>query len=244
MPACNAEWNERLSAWFDGEVDAAEAEETARHVRDCPACTEAQRGFGDLRATLRSSREAPRNQERIRARVLGTIAARRRPRLLAGAIAALLALGLGAALTRPSLGEALTSDLEAQHLKGFAHGRPCEFESSDHDAVGDWIEDTTSRVLPVPEVPGATLIGARRCKVAGGPAVALVYRVEGRGLTVFLPPESSRVAEAASRFASDGTRCERGALGERICAAATGPRAAFAVGDEAPAVLLASAAVR
>jgi hypothetical protein len=87
---------ERLSAWIDDDLPAAEAEEVARHLQGCAAC----RGIvEDLRAITAAARELDPPEA---GDGWGAIARRverphrRRFRLLA--VAAALALGLGALL--------------------------------------------------------------------------------------------------------------------------------------------------
>lgn len=244
MPACSAEWNERLSAAFDGEADATERAQVATHVGTCPDCGAAQAGFHRLRSALRSASAPALSPDRVRARVL-EVAGPPRQRVLrrVAVAAALVLITLGGMLARrPGLDAALLVELEAQHLKAFAHGRPCEFESADPAAVSAWITANAAQAVDVPQLPNATLLGARRCKLGGRPAVALVYQVEGRGLTVFVPAEGTSTASAAAALADGSARCVVGTLGEQICAA-TGPaRSAMAVGDDEQLVLLASAA--
>lgn len=245
MSACSAEWNERLSAWFDGEAEPGEAEAVAQHVGACQACEATRAAFARLGGAMRALQGAPLSTDRVRAAVLGALALRRRTMARRLAIAAMLVLVAagGVLARRPALGSALVAELELQHLKAFAHGRPCEFESSEPAAVTTWLSANVAMPVPVPQLPGATLLGARRCKLDGRPAVALVYRVEGRGLTVFVPSEGSSAGDAAAAFAGGSTRCTSGRLGERICAASRGARSALAVGDDQEALLLASAAV-
>lgn len=263
MSACTAEWNERLSAWLDGEATPTEAAAIQSHTRSCVDCAGTLDVFAGLRSRIRkahpdssamsSDTAFDTASERIRASVLAAAdrdaGATRRQRLhhvvrVASSVAAIAVLLFGALyLTRPTLDSKLMLELESQHMRAFAHGRPCEFESSDPQLVSDWIEEQSDRRVEVPMLPGAVLLGARRCKLHGRPAMALVYQVEGRGLTVFVPGEGTDAADAATSFADGGARCTTGRLGERICAASGSSRSALAVGNDDHLVLLASTAV-
>lgn len=242
MSACNAEWNEKLSAFFDGEATPAEATEVTQHVRTCVRCAEASAFFDELRTSLRAAPVPTLSPDRVRARLHAT----QRPRLVRWMVVAavLVLVSLGALLMRRTTPErAFLVEVEGQHLKGFAHGRPCEFESSDSKAVESWVATHVSQSVSVPQLPEATLLGARRCNLGGHATVALVYQVEGKGLTVFVPPEGSAAAASALAFADGGSRCTTGTMGERICATSRTTHAAVAVGNDERTVLLASTAV-
>lgn len=263
MSACSAEWNERLSAYLDGEATPTESTAVESHTRSCAGCADMLNAFAGLRIRIRDTaldrsttspeRDPEPASERIRQNVIAVEdkerRAIRRRRLndtvrIASSVAAVAVILLGAFwATLPTLDSKLMLELESQHMRAFAHGRPCEFESSDPQQVSDWIAEQSNRRVEVPTLPGAVLLGARRCKLSGRPAMALVYLVEGRGLTVFVPGEGTDAADAATSFADGGARCTTGRLGERICAASGTSRSALAVGNDDHLVLLASTAV-
>lgn len=94
-----------------------------------------------------------------------------------------------------------------------------------------WVERRLGYEVEVPAPPeGAQLIGARACSLEGRPTAALLYRYDGEGTTVFIPPPGSEALASASRFAEFGARCTRGPLGERICASSD-EQSAFVVGN-------------
>lgn len=250
MRACDSEWSERLSAFFDGETEAEETALVQAHLPTCRACEDMLRALRGIGVGLRANEPGPgASVERVRERVLGVVRTRTRRKWLhrVAVAAVVVVVAGGAGLWRsekePLLERALVTDLEAQHLKAFAHGRLCEFESSDPAAVGEWLESNAATHVSVPTFDDATLVGARRCKISGEPAVALVYRVGDEGMTVFLPSTTSKAALAAASFSSGETRCTDGLLGERICARSQGGRSALAVGVSDPALVLASMAV-
>lgn len=259
MSACTAEWNERVSAYLDGEATPAEIAAVETHTRHCDDCHQLIDSYASLRTRIRDAERAPAVSSpdptagRVRETVLSAAmraddTRRRRRRSIAlrsvtgVAAAAVLLVGAFQA-SRPTLDSHLMLELESQHMRAFTHGRPCEFESTNPRLVSDWIAEQSNRRIEVPTLPGAVLLGARRCKLHGLPAMALVYQVEGRGLTVFVPGEGTDAADAATAFADGGARCITGKLGERICAASGASRSALAVGNDDDLVLLASTAV-
>ncbi|ACG72966.1 putative transmembrane anti-sigma factor [Anaeromyxobacter sp. K] len=241
MSACSPEWNERVSAWLDGEVERMERVRVEAHLAGCPGCAAAAAAFGRLRAALRRGAGPARAARQV-------LPARRAPRpaVRAAALAAGLALAAGgiaggawlAGRGRAGLDRGLASDAERTHLRSFSRASPCEFESRDAGAVASWLEGALGFTVPVPELPGATLLGARRCALGGQPAAHLLYRVGERALTVLVPGAGSPASAAVERVARGGASCTAGPLGERVCALPLA-RPALAVSELDPPALLA-----
>ncbi|MCI0571734.1 MAG: zf-HC2 domain-containing protein [Myxococcaceae bacterium] len=235
MHACSADWAERLSAVFDGEAGAEERAQVARHTERCVGCRATLARFGPLRAGLqRSARAEVAVSPSLRARLERLEAPVRRlsPLRRVGmgmAAAAVLAVGLWAAVPHAGLDGAVALDAERHHLKAFARATPCDFASSDPEAVAGWLKAQMGHQVQVPDVPGAVLLGARRCDLAGESVPALLYRHGEDALTVYLPPADSAAAGLALRFARNGARCTEGPLGERICVSPRATQPALAV---------------
>jgi anti-sigma factor RsiW len=245
MSACSDQWNERLSALVDAELSPLEARLTAAHLQHCALCAGTQGDYLKLRKLLEPARvPAPPVPSRSRRAPLAFALA-----TLAAAAALLLALphGLDDWMARPrGLNDALAAEVEQHHFRAFAGASPCEFSSADPEKVRAWLDRAVGYDVEVPQVPGATLLGARRCKLHGVPTAALLYRKGAAGLTLFLPLRYSRAGSEASRFGDSGGRCTTGRLGESICALHGRRGATLAVSDApADAVLAAArAAVR
>ncbi len=253
MEACSLEWQERLSAWFDGEADVREQAAVAMHLAACAGCSREAARYRSLRDALKTeaaASEAP-VPEALRRRVSALV----RPawptvwrrKLLAGAVAAAASVGVFWTAWPGGFNDALAMDLERHHLKAFSRTSPCDFESSDPQAVKAWVEREVGYSVEVPVVPGATLLGARRCQLGGQLTASLQYRYGDRAMTLFLPPPGSAAARQAARFADDGPRCTQGPVGERICVAplAGEENAAVAVSElDSPVLLETLALVR
>ncbi len=248
MEACSPQWQERLSAWFDGEAQGEERRAVELHLSACAGCAREAARYASLRQALKT-------EGAVEARVPPALVARAtrlaprarrflpRRRLAAGAAAALMSVGVLWTACPGGLGmnEALAMDLERHHLKAFSRVTPCEFESSDPAEVKAWVAREVGYAVEVPVVPGATLLGARRCRLHGKLSASLLYRHEGgKAMTLFVPLPDSDAAREAARFAGDGPRCTQGPVGERICVAPHG--SALAVSELEPEVLLAALA--
>ncbi len=233
--ACDERWFELLSAYHDGEATPHDAARVQDHVAGCTRCAATLDRLGALRGDLRQLRE-PDVPARVRQRASG-LAPPARPRRVASAALAVAAAAavLFAAWPSARLGHALGAELEAHHLKAFARASPCEFESSDAAAVRRWVAANVGYGVEVPTIPGARLLGARRCKLRGVVTASLLYRRGDEALTVFLPRAGSDAQVEASRLARSGPRCEAGPLGDPVCAR----EGRFAVAESASTALLA-----
>ncbi len=253
MEACSLEWQERLSAWFDGEADVREQAAVAMHLADCSGCSREAARYRSLRDALKAeavTSEAPfpaTLQRRISALALPARPSLWRRKLIAGAVAAAASVGVFWTAWPGGINDALAMDLERHHLKAFSRSSPCDFESSDPEAVKAWVEREVGYPVEVPVVPGATLLGVRRCQLGGKLTASLQYRYGDRAMTLFLPSPGSPAAREAARFAGNGPRCTQGPVGERICVAplAGEEHAALAVSElDSPVLLETLALVR
>ena len=217
--ACNETWLEILSAWHDGEASAEEVARARAHLPQCAACRRAMDRFRLLRAALRSAHQDA--VQGVRGRKQAQPSALRRPRRpgrVAGALAAAAAaLLLVRAWSFHAGGSIVVDELEVRHLTAFARAVPCDFESSDPRAVRTWIADHLGREVEVPTVPGARLIGVRRCHLSGRPTLSLMYRHGEEPLSLFFPPAGAPAALAWIPPAGPPTGCTVGPLGAAVC---------------------------
>ena len=243
MSACSGDWNERLSALIDGELSPEEARLASVHLLRCAACAGAHGAYLGLARRFASARErSPQAAGPSRAPFALALPRRSRARLafaLAGLAAAAALL-----VARPhGLNDALAAEVEQHHFRAFAGASPCEFSSDDPGRVRAWLASAVGYDVAVPAIGGATLLGARRCKLHGVPTAALLYRSRAAAFTLFIPLRGSRSDLEASRFGDGGGRCATGRLGESICAlqGAPGRGATIAVSDAPAADVLAAA---
>jgi anti-sigma factor RsiW len=115
-------------------------------------------------------------------------------------------------------GRAVVDELEARHLTAFTRAVPCDFESADPAAVRAWIADHLGQEVEVPSVPGARLLGARRCSLSGTPTVSLMYRRGAEPLSLFVSPPGTRTAVENVRLSQATVGCTVGRLGAAVCA--------------------------
>lgn len=215
--ACHETWLEILSAWHDGEATPEEVARAQAHLPRCAACRTARSRFQLLGDALRSSQ---RGLDLERGRPVRASAATVGRPLRRRAVTAALAAAVAAMVWIQSRGggSVVVDELEARHLTAFARSAPCDFASSDAAAVRAWIADQFGQEVEVPSVPGAKLLGVRRCNLSGTPAVSLMYRRGGEPLSLFVSPPGTPTDAESIRLAGAKAGCTVGRLGAAVCA--------------------------
>ncbi len=165
------EVREYLFAFLDNELAAELSNEVQGHLEHCPRCAhdaETERAIHHhLQSAVNVSAMAPR-QHRLRW-----------PRLAAG-FAAVLALALAVLMVvKPEAG-ALFDQLVVESGEFLQRQRPINITSADRSVVTDWLrlETKLHLTLPAVEVGHWTLVGGRRCTLAGRPAAFVLYEFD------------------------------------------------------------------
>lgn len=223
MAACDDVWLERVSAWHDGAGSADEGLLVEAHLSSCDPCAVAAVRFGAVRRQLRAQARSTPAETLAALRISAALSpprrlGARRP-AAAGVLAAAVAAMIGLLVWPFGQSDALAAELERSHLKSFSRAKPCDFESADPAKVERWVSAEVGYAVEVPALPGATLLGARRCRVKGALTAALLYRKDGHALTLFVPPSGSPAADGAKSFGAGAARCTKGPHGERVCVA-------------------------
>lgn len=177
---------ERVTAYVDGALDAAQCPELQAHLASCPECRAQAEAERELRARLKAL-PAPTPAPELEARVRASLHARPRTRSwllpLAAGLVALLAWGRGAT---PFVAWELSRD----HDHCFGKRRlPAEVWSSNPIHVAQWLEGRGTRVPAIPEAAGGLeLVGARYCGLLDRRVAHLYYSNGERHLSLFLVP--------------------------------------------------------
>jgi anti-sigma factor RsiW len=209
------------AAYVDGELSAADRAAVDQHVDVCAACRsrlDAERSVRTLCGERRAALRADRAPDALRARCGGLAradgpAVRARPRLsvlpraLGGpawgarlvplALAATLVLAVAGALLyqiTSSSSRVMAAELTADHVKCFAmnallgtHQTP-ELVERSLAAGFDWPVQLPKQ----PEQAGLELVGSRPCLYGEGRVAHIMYRHEGRPVSLYMLPKTSR----------------------------------------------------
>jgi len=216
MPDCT-QLDPLVTPYVDGELAAADRQAVDQHLRVCPPCQErvaAEHTIRDLIHAKKAALNSLRAPAGLRARcaafdalttsrpgVAPAPASTWRARLTPLALAAALVLIVGGAflyqLTNRS-SRVLAAELTADHLKCFGvingvlgtHDEPAAVESSMVSHF-DW----RMRLPDQPDRAGLRLVGARPCLYGAGRVAHIMYRHNGRPVSVFMLPKTTRPEE-------------------------------------------------
>jgi anti-sigma factor RsiW len=217
MPNCPS-IDPLVTPYIDGELPDAGRRAVEEHLRVCPPChvrVAAEQAVHALLRTRRSALCKSQAPDALHATCAGL--ARRTPRvadtaapfgpvsawrgrLAPYALAASLVLVVGGAFVYQATDRSarvLAAELTADHLKCFAmnsalgtHQLPAAVESS--MAAGfDWrmhLPDDPARA-------GLELVGSRPCLYAEGKVAHIMYRHQGRPVSLFMLPKTARTQE-------------------------------------------------
>jgi mycothiol system anti-sigma-R factor len=203
------EFDARLHAFVDGELDAGPMAEAEAHLSTCPDCHGRADGERRFRQLLRRQPRETAPPE-FRARMLG-LARRERTRkklrvwlgtpALAAAVLllafVLMARSLSTGVHEP---EAVAS-LVDKHLAYAQLEGPAEFSSTERPAVAAWFRQRTGLRVPVPDLSpaGIQLVGARIADADQRKVAYLFYKKGHVLMSVFMVPEVGRRAPLAGR---------------------------------------------
>ena len=164
MSSC-IDHREFLAAIADGETELVPAT-TLEHVESCSECAREIRVHRLLSSRLRQTTDSQREDTPGRHRLPSVST---RLRLIAGGVAvAIVVVAAGAGwfvLSRPDPVQAAVN----------ASSEPMQIQSNDPEQVGRWCLQASGRNLPVVELDGLLIEGARMDRVASTDIVTIVY---------------------------------------------------------------------
>ncbi len=203
------EFDARLHAFVDGELDAGPMADAEVHVSNCPDChgrADGEHRFRHLLrqqpkeaapAALRTRMVSLARRERTRKQVrvwLGTPA-------LAAAVLVLAFVLIARSLPTGDREAELVASLVDKHLAYAQLEGPAEFSSTERPAVAAWFRQRTGLRVPVPDLSpaGIQLVGARIAEADQHKVAYLLYEKGHVLMSVFMVPEVGRHAPPAGR---------------------------------------------
>ena len=212
MPSCR-EIDPLLAPYIDGEIAPAEKAVVAAHLTACPPCRQRAEAETAARETLRSRMCRPCAPEHLRKRCrkaaspIGRITSTYSASSLS-MVAVLVVVGGGVSvygLTRFSP-TVLAAQLTIDHAKCFAlhPGRdPIDARAAENQFERD--HGWHLRLPPTPPADGLELVGVRQCFCGEGPAVHVMYRHNGRPLSLYVLHDITRAPAVADAFGHEAT---------------------------------------
>ena len=193
--ACET-WTEKLDAYLDGELPAAEARALAEHLRGCPTCAAESLSRVQQKLAVQAAGKRFTPDPTFRARIQASIAARRPTRwsrlwfpALAAVIVLVIAAMLPLTLNRDRRGEQrLMSELADLHVATLASSNPVDVVSSDRHTVKPWFQGKLPFAFNLPEFQGTPykLLGGKLIYSGQNPGAELLFAFGRHQISVFI----------------------------------------------------------
>ena len=196
------EFDARLHAFVDGELEAGPMAEAEAHVSTCPDCHGRADGERRFRQLLRRQpRETAPPEFRAR---MSTLARRERARkkvrvwlgtpALAAAVLLLAFVLIARSLPSGGRESEIVASLVDKHLAYAQLEGPAEFSSTERLAVAAWFRQRTGLRVPVPDLSpaGIQLVGARIAEADQHKVAYLLYEKGHVLMSVFMVPDAGR----------------------------------------------------
>jgi anti-sigma factor RsiW len=202
-----------VTPYVDGVASTAERALVDTHLQACPPCRHRTALETAARETLRARLCRPCAPDQLRARCLKAAAESGITRIRASrisltslSIAVVAILLVGGVLTYSLTGlspTVLAAQLTLDHVKCFAvHDAktPVDARASEQRFAREYGWE-----IQLPQVAGAglQLVGVRRCYCGDGPAAHVMYRLNGRPISLYMLRDVSRTRASTDVFGHD-----------------------------------------
>jgi anti-sigma factor RsiW len=194
--ACD-QWQGKLDAYVDGELDPAEVRALGAHLPGCPTCAADILERVQLKRSVHTAGKRYAASPELRNRISKIIPAK--PRRQMGwywqilAIPALLLLFISVAVNfymgrESARRQRVYSELADLHVAALASALPVDVISTDRHTVKPWFQGKIPFTFNLPELQGSpfTLIGGRVTYLAQAPGAHLIYQVRKHEISVFI----------------------------------------------------------
>ncbi|MFL6299780.1 MAG: anti-sigma factor family protein [Terriglobales bacterium] len=193
-------WQDKLDAFVDLELPAAELRDFQGHLRGCAACSAEAVARQRLKSQTRLAGQRFSPSAEFEKRMLGAKPARTArwnwlPALATAAAAIILVAGFGIFQQR-ARGHELVSQFVDEHVATMASANPVDVVSTDSHNVKPWFQGKVPFSVDMPNIEGSqfTLVGGKVSYVQQNPVAQLVFAVRQHRISVFVMRETSETA--------------------------------------------------
>lgn len=201
-------WREKLDAYVDGELVAAEAAALSTHMRQCVECAAAALDRAQMKRSVALAGKRYEPSAELRAKITKLSATRQRRGfadpwkvLLIPAFALLLITlsvkwYVGREVARR---ERVYSELADLHVTTLASASPVDVVSSDRHTVKPWFQGKIPFTFNLPELRGTdfALVGGKVTYLAQTPGAQLIYQLRKHEISVFIFPDQGEATAIA-----------------------------------------------
>ena len=207
--ACDT-WTEKLGAYFDGELSAADTRALDEHLRTCTSCAAEGLSMLQQKLAVRAAGQRFKPDPAFRARIESSVAGRARsswkrywlPALATVAIVLIAAVTL-LTLNRDRANQQLIGELADLHVSTLASSSPVDVISTDRHTVKPWFAGRIPFTFNLPELQDSpfALVGGKVSYLNRSPGAELIYRVRQHQISVFIFQEKDapRLSTSASQ---------------------------------------------
>jgi anti-sigma factor RsiW len=190
-------WRDKLDAYVDGELEAAEAQNLGKHLRECAACAADALGRVQMKRSVQIAGKRYTPSAELRNRIAKSVAGEPHRgagwywRILAVPALALLILSVAMNLfvgRESARRNRVYSELADLHVSALASATPVDVLSTDRHTVKPWFQGKIPFSFNLPELQGSefTLLGGRVTYVGQTPGAHLIYQVRKHEISVFI----------------------------------------------------------
>jgi anti-sigma factor RsiW len=208
-------WNEKLDAYFDGELSPDETRAVYEHLRQCTSC--AAEGLSKVqqkyivRVAAQRFTPEPAFRSRMRKQIAPTAPGRSGriwlPAFATVGVVVLVAFFLLTFQRNRFRQEGSVSELIDQHISTLASANPMDVISSDRHTVKPWFEGKIPFTFNLPDLQGSAFVleGGKVVYLRQSPGAELIFRVRQHQISVFIfqehgPPNPAWVQEMRTAF--------------------------------------------
>ena len=191
------QWRGKLDAYVDGELESAETDALATHLRTCASCAADALERVQMKRSVQMAGNRYAASIELRNRIAKAIAAK--PRRDSGwlwkilAVPALSLLILSLAVNwyvgrENARRQRVYSELADLHVAALASTAPVDVVSTDRHTVKPWFQGKIPFTFNLPELQGSefTLLGGRVTYLAQTPGAHLIYQIRKHEVSVFI----------------------------------------------------------
>jgi anti-sigma factor RsiW len=187
-------WQDKIDAFVDDELSAAEVRGFESHLRECRACAAETVARQRLKVETRTAGMRYEPSAELQARIAARVGEKRKsvwawwPAAVGVAAALVIALLAGQTWNRQQTQNVMLAQLVDQHVAAMASANPVDVQSNDSHNVKPWFNGKVPFSVDIPNLENTayTLIGGKFVYFQQEPAAQLLFGIRKHKISVFM----------------------------------------------------------